>query len=70
MRMAHLGSDIDLECSESDRLFSDGIKEIADWINLPGNGQEMVRVYMNVSLEKYFHSESPRVFRIFVSGMY
>ncbi|XP_022081061.1 uncharacterized protein LOC110974050 [Acanthaster planci] len=50
MRMAHLGDTIDLECSETDPLFSDGIKEIADWINLPGNGEEMVRIYMN---EKY-----------------
>ncbi|XP_038071223.1 uncharacterized protein MT2135-like [Patiria miniata] len=52
MRMAHLGSTIDLECSVYDRLFSDGIKEIADWINLPGNGEEMVKIYMNEKFDQ------------------
>lgn len=49
MRMAHLGSTIDLECSITDRLFSEGIKEIADWLDQPGNEHELVKIYMNVS---------------------
>ena len=49
MRMAHLGDTIDLECSSTDPLFSNGIKQIADWIKTPGNEEEMVRIYLNVS---------------------
>ena len=50
MRLAHLGSTIDLVCSVTDRLFSEGIKEIADWLDQPGNEHELVKIYMNVSL--------------------
>ncbi|XP_071806953.1 uncharacterized protein MT2135-like [Asterias amurensis] len=50
MRLAHLGSTIDLVCSVTDRLFSEGIKEIADWLDQPGNEHELVKIYMN---EKY-----------------
>ncbi|XP_038067017.1 uncharacterized protein LOC119737024 [Patiria miniata] len=45
MRMAHLANGVG--CRPTDRLYSDGIKEIGDWLNQPGNQQDMLRIYLN-----------------------
>lgn len=47
MRLAHLGTDLRLACQEDDKLFSEGIKEIADWLNKETNLHEIVRIYIN-----------------------
>ena len=47
--MAHLSDEAAIGCLPYHRLYADGIKEIADWLNSPDNEQEMVRIYLNVS---------------------
>lgn len=47
MRLAHLGTNIKIGCQEDDKLYSDGIKEIADWVNTDGNQFELLRIYIN-----------------------
>lgn len=56
MRLAHLGTNIKIGCQEDDKLYSDGIKEIADWVNTDGNQFELLRIYINVSLLPIFLS--------------
>lgn len=38
-----------MNCQDDDKLFAEGIKEIADWLNLESKAQEIIRIYLNVS---------------------
>ncbi|XP_071784442.1 uncharacterized protein MT2135-like [Asterias amurensis] len=60
MRMAHLSDEAAIGCLPYHRLYADGIKEIADWLNSPGNEQEMVRIYLN---EKFSQGHDEEVNR-------
>lgn len=50
MRLAHLGTPYKVGCLERNKLFADGVQEIADFLNQHENGGQIVRVYMNVSM--------------------
>lgn len=47
MRLAHLGTPLKLGCLERHKLFSDGVQEIADFLNKPENVGQIIRIYMN-----------------------
>ncbi|PIK58797.1 hypothetical protein BSL78_04256 [Apostichopus japonicus] len=47
MRLAHLAENFRMNCQDDDKLFTDGIKEIADWLNIESNAQEIIRIYLN-----------------------
>ncbi|XP_033106478.1 uncharacterized protein LOC117108543 [Anneissia japonica] len=58
MRMAHLNLEYSLVCLPTNRLFRDGLKEIGDWFDVPGNENEILRLYIN---EKYNQSHDDMV---------
>ncbi|XP_071818016.1 uncharacterized protein MT2135-like isoform X1 [Apostichopus japonicus] len=47
MRLAHLGTSFKVGCLERNKLFADGVQEIADFLNKPENTGQIIRVYMN-----------------------
>ncbi|PIK36966.1 hypothetical protein BSL78_26204 [Apostichopus japonicus] len=47
MRLAHLGTSLKVGCLERNKLFADGVQEIADFLNKPENTGQIIRVYMN-----------------------
>ena len=55
MRLAHLLTDDAVGCMDSHRPFEDAIKEFADWLDIPENNDELLRIYINVSSKKYHH---------------
>ena len=52
MRVSHLVDPIEFpsQCYPDDRLFSDALKEIAEWLNKPENKEEVIRIYLNVCI--------------------
>ena len=49
MRIAHLGLPAAVLCGEINVLFSDIIADIGNWMDQPGNENEIIRIYLNVS---------------------
>ena len=55
MRLAHLiTGDSTSGCKAHHRLYEDAIREIAEWLEIPENNGELIRIYINVSLAIFF----------------
>ncbi|XP_071961355.1 uncharacterized protein MT2135-like [Antedon mediterranea] len=50
LRMAHLNLEAALLCLPTNRPFRDGLQEIEDWLNMPGNENEIIRIMIDVSM--------------------
>ncbi|XP_072025372.1 uncharacterized protein [Amphiura filiformis] len=57
MRLAHLLTDDAVGCMDYHRLYADGIREFADWLEIPENKGELIRIYMNEKQDQGHDSE-------------
>ena len=50
MRLAHIPTTDDaIGCMEHHRLYEDAIKELGEWLDIPENKAELIRIYISVS---------------------
>ncbi|XP_072024995.1 uncharacterized protein [Amphiura filiformis] len=57
MRFAHLPTDNAIGCMEYHRLYEDGIREIGEWLDIPENKGELIRLIISVQQGQGYDSE-------------